>query len=87
MNKFILLSLCFLTFLSPIKSETKENKEYSKYSFYSECLDKSQLKMNNGLVIGCSLQAKAKLDALIEIRINSKGKCYGIYASHACQNL
>ena len=84
MKRFILLSLCFLTFLSPIKSETKENKEYSKYSFYSECLDKSQLKMNNGLVIGCSLQAKAKLDALIAIRINSKGKCYGIYASHAC---
>ena len=84
MKKFILLPLCFLSFLSPINSETKKKEEYSKYSFYSQCLDKSPQTINNGLVIDCSLQAQEKLDSLIKTRINSKGKCHGIYESHAC---
>ena len=85
MKKYILLTLLFFTFLSPINSETKEKKEYGQYAFYSKCLDDAlPQRINNGLVWFCSNQAIEKLDVLINSRISSRGKCNEIYESHAC---
>ena len=85
MKKYILLTLLFFTFLSPINSETKEKKEYGRYAFYSKCLDDAlPQRINNGLVWFCSNQAIEKLDVLINSRISSRGKCNEIYESHAC---
>ena len=87
MNKIFFLPILILSVLSPLNAETKEKKGYGKYDFYAKCLDDSPLRMNNGLVYGCSLQAIEKLDALIKSRLNSKGKCYKNfekYGSHAC---
>ena len=85
MKKYILLTLLFFTFLSPINSETKEKKEYGKYAFYALCLDDAlPQRINNGLVWFCSNQAIEKLDVLINSRISSRGKCNEIYESHAC---
>ena len=88
MKKYILLTLLFFTFLSPINSETKEKKEYGQYAFYSKCLDDAlPQRINNGLVWFCSNQAIEKLDVLINSRISSRGKCYENfekYGSHAC---
>ena len=83
--KRIILFLPILTFLSPINSEINEKKEYGKYSFYSQCLDNAlPQRLNNGLVISCSLEAQQKLDDLMNKRISSKGVCNEKYKSYAC---
>ena len=80
----LLLPLLFLSFLSPVHSEIKK-KGYGKYSFYSQCLDNAlPQRLNNGLVLSCSLQAQEKLDNLINQRITSQGVCNEKYESHAC---
>ena len=87
MKKYILLTLLFFTFLSPINSETKEKKEYGQYAFYSKCLDDAlPKKMNNALVWKCSTKASKKLDSLIQKQISSRGDCdKEEFESHACQ--
>ena len=87
MKKYILLTLLFFTFLSPINSETKEKKEYGQYAFYSKCLDDAlPKKMNTGLVWECSTKASKELDSLIQKQISSKGDCDKEgFESHACQ--
>ena len=70
MNRFILLSLLFLSALSPLYSEKNENNENSKYSFYEKCMER-----DNSSVSKCLKEANEKLDELIQKRISSKGDC------------
>ena len=87
MNRFILLPLLFLSFLSPLNAEKNGKKEYGEYSFYSKCLDDAlPRKMNTGLVWECSKKASKELDSLIQKQISSKGDCDKEgFESHACQ--
>ena len=70
MNRFILLSLLFLSALSPLYSEKNENNENSKYSFYEKCMESDNSSVNK-----CLREVNEKLDALIQKRISSKGDC------------
>ena len=80
MNRFILLSLLFLSALSPLYSEKNENNENSKYSFYEKCMER-----DNSSVSKCLKEANEKLDSLIQKKISSKGDCEkGVFESLAC---
>ena len=76
--KFIFFLTCLILYsASYLNAETNENKEYGKYSFYSKCLDDaSPRKLNNGLVYECSMEAKEKIENLIQEKILSKGSCH-----------
>ena len=85
--KFIFFLTCLILYsASYLNAETNENKEYGKYSFYSKCLDDaSPRKLNNGLVYECSMEAKEKIENLIQEKILSKGSCDNEgFQSHAC---
>ena len=86
MNKIFVLPILILSFLSPLNAETNEKKEYNKYDFYAKCLDDAlPRKFNTGLVYECSLEAKEKIDNLIQEKISSKGDCdKDGFESHAC---
>ena len=86
MNKIFFLPILILSFLSPLNAETNEKKEYNKYDFYAKCLDDAlPRKFNTGLVYECSLEAKEKIDNLIQEKISSKGDCDKEgFESHAC---
>ena len=80
-----IFSIYLLFFVFPLNAENNKKKGYSKYAFYSKCLDDAlPQRINNGLVWFCSNQAIVKLDALINSRISSKGKCSERDDSHAC---
>ena len=62
--------LILLFFIFPLNAETNEKKEYGKYDFYAKCLDDAlPRKFNTGLVYECSLEAKEKIDNLIQEKI------------------
>jgi len=86
LNKIFFLPILILSFLSPLNAETNEKKEYNKYDFYAKCLDDAlPRKFNTGLVYECSLEAKEKIDNLIQEKISSKGDCDKEgFESHAC---
>ena len=86
MNKIFFLPILILSFLSPLNAETNEKKEYNNYDFYAKCLDDAlPRKFNTGLVYECSLEAKEKIDNLIQEKISSKGNCDKEgFESHAC---
>ena len=87
MKTIFLSPLILLFFIFPLNAETNEKKEYGKYDFYAKCLDDAlPRKFNTGLVYECSMQAKEKIDNLIQEKISSKGDCDKEgFESHACQ--
>ena len=86
-KNLVFISIICIGFATPLNSETKKKKEYEKYSFYSKCLDDAlPRKINNGLVLECSIKASKELDSLIQKQISSKGDCDKEgFESHACQ--